>query len=108
MNAKVEIFDDAPPELSMGKYKTFLSVEFGKNLTASVHDTAFFYVMPLQQIILIFAAVLIVSIVIALYVHRRYAVEGDYDDEFTADVPMYISSERSDSKDHDIDLSKKE
>lgn len=94
-----------PEELALGKFKAFLSVEYGEHLTASVHDTAFFYVLPLKQLIIIFIVVLIVSIGLALYVHRKYA--SVIEDDGTDEVPMYLRSEVSDSKDHDIDLSKK-
>ncbi len=102
----IEVKGSVPEELGLGKYKAFLSVEFGEHLTASVHDTAFFYVMPLKQLLMIFGAVLALALIIALYVHRRYAGVEEYDDHIV-DVPMFIRSERSEGKDHDIDLSKK-
>ncbi len=102
----VDLVAGVPDELGLGKYKAFLSVEFGEHLTASVHDTAFFYVMPLKQLLMIFGAVLALALIIALYVHRRYAGVDEYDDHIV-DVPMFIRSERSEGKDHDIDLSKK-
>jgi len=106
-NKNVEVIDSAPTDLRMGKYKAFLSVEYGKNLTASVHDTAFFYVMPIKQLLIVFGILLILAIAIALYVHRRYDIDDGYDDAMLADVPLFVRSERSESKDHDIDLSKK-
>lgn len=102
----VDLVTGVPDELGLGKYKAFLSVEFGEHLTASVHDTAFFYVMPLKQLLMIFGAVLALALIIALFVHRRYAGVEEYDDHIV-DVPMFIRSERSEGKDHDIDLSKK-
>ena len=95
-----------PDTLGLGKYKAFLSVEYGEHLTASVHDTAFFYVLPLKELIIIFVVLAIMAILIALYVHRKYDMgTGDPDD--ADEVPMYLRSERSESKEHDIDLSKK-
>lgn len=105
---ELAIVDEAPKDLKMGKYKAFLSVEYGEHLTASVHDTAFFYVLPLTQVLIIFGVIMILSIAIALYVHRRYDVAEEYEDAMMADVPLYIRTDRSQGKDHDIDLSKKE
>lgn len=105
---KIEVTSGVPNDLGIGKYKAFLSVEYGENLTASVHDTAFFYVLPLKQLIMIFVGILVVTLGIALFIHRRYAGAEEYDDEMLADVPLYVRSDRSESKDHDIDLSKKE
>ncbi len=104
----MEVTSSVPPELGLGKYKAFLSVEFGEHLTASVHDTTFFYVIPLKQLLMIFGVVLALALMIALYVHRRYVGADDYyDNEMIVDVPMFIRTERSPEKDHDIDLTKK-
>lgn len=105
---ELQLFAAAPKDLGIGKHKAFLSVEYGEHLTASVHDTAFFFVLPLKQVIMVFVAIMVVAIGITLVLHRRYFKEEEYDDEMLADVPMYIRSDRSESKDHDIDLSKKE
>jgi len=94
-----------PENVKMGKYKAFLSVEYGDHQTASVHDTAFFYVLPLQTVLIIFAVVLVFAILLALYVHRKYDLAGD--DTGADDVALYIREGRSESKDHDIDLKKK-
>ena len=94
-----------PATLKTGKYKAFLSVEYGALQKTSINDTAFFYVFPLKQLIAIFVSILLSAIVIALFVHRRYA-SRDVDDGIT-DVGMYIRQSKSEPKDHDIDLSKK-
>lgn len=104
----VALTADVPGEFSMGKYKAFLSVEYGEHLTASVHDTAFFYVLPVKLIIALFVVVLILSVFIGLYVHRRYDVVDDFEEGPVVDVPLYIRQERSASQDHDVDLSKKD
>lgn len=95
---------NVPEGLGIGKYKAFLSVEYGEFLTASVHDTAFFYILPLKQLIALFIILMIFAIFIALYVHKRFdtVVEGaEYDS-----VPLHIRENRSTDKDHDIDLKK--
>ncbi len=93
-------------DLKMGKYKAFLSVEYGEHQTASVHDTAFFYVLPLQYVIALFISVLVLAIGAALFVHRKFDMGSD-DDDGADEVALFIRSGRSENKDHDIDLSKK-
>jgi len=97
--------EKVPPEMKIGKYKALLSVEYGEHQTASLHDTVFFYVMPLWQLSILFIIILVFAIALALFLHRRYDVYED--DEGIAAVAMYIRESRSESKDHDIDLSKK-
>lgn len=95
---------EVPHELSLGKYKAFLSVEYGEHLTASVHDTAFFYVLPLRQLIIIFLSILFFAILLALFVHRRY---DNGDDDGSEYVFMHVREGKSEDQHHDIDLSKK-
>lgn len=94
-----------PNNLTMGKYKAFLSVEYGEYLKASLNDTAYFYVLPLKQLIVIFIILMLIAVFIALYVHRRYDVPAlavEYDS-----VPMHIREGTSENVHHDIDLKKK-
>lgn len=103
---EVAFLQEIPSEMKMGKYKAFLSVEYGEHQSASVHDTAFFYVLPLTTILIIFAVVLVLAIVFALYIHRKY--DGGIDDSDGAEeVSLFIRQGVSESKEHDIDLSKK-
>lgn len=104
---EVSFTQQVPADLAMGKYKAFLSVEYGDHQTASVHDTAFFYVLPLVHLVAIFGVILIIAILLALFVHRKLDLAGVPDDDGADDVPMYVRSGRSEGKDHDIDLSKK-
>ncbi len=103
--AELTLQQEIPDDMKMGKYKALLSVEYGEHQTASLNDTAFFYVLPLKQILIIFAVVLLLAIIIALIVHRRY--DTNTHEEGVSAVAMYIRQSRSESKDHDIDLSKK-
>lgn len=100
-----DFVQEVPDGMKMGKYKAFLSVEYGEHQTASVHDTAFFYILPLKQILIIFVVVLVLAIALALFVHKRF--DTGEDDDGSHDVAMFIRESRSESKDHDIDLSKK-
>ncbi len=93
-----------PDTLTIGKYKAFLSVEYGLLMTDTIQDTAFFYVTPLRQLIVIFAIVLVAAVALTLYVHRKYDID---DDEHGAEpVAMYVRESRSADAHHDIDLKK--
>ena len=95
---------EIPRELPLGKYKALLSVEYGDTQTASLHDTSFFYVLPLKWLIIIFAVVLSFAVLLALYVHKKYDVGEE--DTGAEDVALYIRQGKSEGKDHDIDLTK--
>jgi hypothetical protein len=103
---ETEFLLTVPNNMKMGKYKAFLTVTYGEVQTASLNDTAFFYVLPLKMLLIIFFSVLFFALLLALYVHRRYDMGTD-DDPAVKDIAMYIRETRSESKDHDIDLSKK-
>ncbi len=94
-----------PSDLPMGKYKAFASVEFGEFLTNSVQDTSYFYVVPLQQIIIIFIVVLLIAILLALLLYRKYDRLDDADG--AQPVAMYRREGVTPEQHHDIDLSKK-
>lgn len=104
-DAETEFSSEIPEGLGMGKYKAFLSVEYGDHQKASVHDTAFFYILPIRMIIIIFVVVLVIAVAVALYVHKRYDFEED--DDGTGDsVALYLRKGVSEGKEHDIDLKK--
>ncbi|MFT5036572.1 MAG: hypothetical protein ACI9VM_000134 [Candidatus Azotimanducaceae bacterium] len=92
----------APTEDLMGKYKAFLSVDYGSTQLASVYDTAFFYVLPWQKIVILFVVVLVIAVVLTLSWHRRnnaYEYEDDHDE-----LPLHIKEDTSEDQDHDINL----
>lgn len=94
----------APTDGMLGKYKAFLSVDYGSEQVASVYDTVFFYAVPWQQLLIVFGVLLFVAAVLTVFLHRRYAAGDEYDD---ADhVPMFVRESRSEDKDHDINLKK--
>jgi hypothetical protein len=103
--AQMDFSAFVPSNIPMGKYKAFLSVEYGEHQTASVHDTAFFYVLPIWNLIIIFAIVLAIALAIALYVHRKYDLAGEVSEADS--VAMYIRQGTSEGKEHDIDLTQK-
>ena len=106
-DAESSFISKVPEGLKMGKYKAFLSVEYGEHQKASVHDTAFFYVLPIKMILIIFGVVLTLSIIVALYVHKRYDLDEDDTENLGDSVAMYLREGVSEGKDHDIDLKKK-
>lgn len=88
-----------PTTLAIGKYKAYLSVEYGEHGTQGVQDTAYFYVLPFVQIIIAFLVVSVLAVGLTLYLHRRF----DRDDDFGADpVAMYRREGKSDEKHHDL------
>ncbi len=91
-----------PESLGIGKYKVYVSVEYGEHMTDSVTDTAYFYVMPLRDLIIIFVIVLAFAIGITLYFHRKYDIEMD--DHGADPVAFYVRKDVSEAREHDIDL----
>lgn len=53
-----------------GRYKALLTVYYGKNQTASVQDTVFFWVVPWKQLLLLFVAGIVGVVFFAFYFHR--------------------------------------
>lgn len=94
---------NVPTDGLFGKYKAFLSVEYGTANVASVQDTAFFYVLPLRTILMLLGIFLVLVIGISLYVHRKYYDDNDDGSEL---LPVHIRETASDPLHHDIDLRK--
>ena len=91
-----------PIEGLFGKYKAFLSVEYGTGNIASVHDTTFFYVFPLKTLLSMLGILCVVVVLSSVYIHRAYFSEGaDDGSEF---LPVHVRDSVSDSQHHDIDL----
>ena len=95
-----------PKNMKMGKYKALLTVTYGAQQTLSLNDTAFFYILPIRTLLIIFFSVLVFALLLVLYLHKRYDM-GAHHDPTVSDIAMYVRQTRSESKDHDIDLSKK-
>ncbi|MCA9365730.1 hypothetical protein KC723_02450 [Candidatus Kaiserbacteria bacterium] len=98
-------FTSALPEhAGFGKRKAFLSLEYGTNQLASIHDTAFFYIVPYKQLIIIFLVVLFIAITITLLINRRLTREIDIHSD---DLPLYVRDGiHKDEADHDVNLKK--
>lgn len=93
-----------PSDGLFGKYKAFLSVEYGTAQLASVQDTAFFYVLPLRATLIGIGIFLTIIVLISLYVHRRY-FDDDVKDGSEL-LPVHIRDTASNPLHHDIDLRK--
>jgi len=93
-----------PADGLFGKYKAFLSVEYGTTQRALVNDTSFFYVFPLNVMLSILGVLIIAAGGTAWYVHQRY-LDEDLDD--SEHLTVHIRDSKSEAKDHDVDLKKK-
>jgi hypothetical protein len=91
-----------PIEGLFGKYKAFLTVEYGSGNVASVNDTAFYYVLPIRTLLVSVLVLSIIVIIASFYVHRRYF--DDAIDDGSEFVPLRVRDSQSDPLHHDIDL----
>jgi hypothetical protein len=95
---------DVPTENLFGKYKAYLDVRYGE-MSASIQDTAFFYVLPVKLLLLLFAVSAIACVIIALLIHKRYVGDdSDIDPSGAEYVPVILRSNTRDQCEHDIDL----
>ena len=94
----------APTQLPLGKYKALLTVNYGDHNLQTLNDTAYFYVVPLQRVIISFVFVLFLAIILALFIHRRYDLQAE--DDGAERIAMYLRhGDRSEEVHHDIDMS---
>lgn len=91
-----------PAEGLFGKYKAFLSVEYGTRQRASIQDTSFFYVLPLERILVIFSILALFVAIASWYIHRRYLDDEDADD--SERLTFHVRDTESESKEHDVNL----
>lgn len=98
---ETQAFTETIPEPeNIGKYKAFITIEYGSSVSSALTDTAFFYVFPLWQLIALFVILLTVTLVVTVLLHRRLSPVGEPDDQ----VAMYIRRDVSPTMEHDIDL----
>lgn len=93
----------APIDGLLGRYKAFLSVDYGAEQIASVYDTTFFYAAPWRTLLVLFGSVLGFAIILTILLHRRFG-RVDYEDDDGDHVPMFLRESVSEDKDHDINL----
>jgi hypothetical protein len=90
-----------PTDGFFGKYKALLSVEYGGSQRGSVQDTAFFYIIPLSQLLLIAGSLMVLAAVGAWYAHKKY-LDDSFDD--SERIMVRIKETPSDPAHHDIHL----
>lgn len=90
----------------LGKYKAFLSIDYGTEQVASVYDTAFYYVIPWQQLLIVFVIVLVSATLLTLYLSQRSARALAEEEDEAHYLPMHVLEGRSEDADHDINLKK--
>lgn len=93
-----------PMKGMFGKYKAFLTVEYGNTQKGSVQDTSFFYVFPLKILFSILGVLILMTGIVAWRFHKKYFDEAVDDSER---LTFHIRESQSESKDHDIDLKQK-
>lgn len=98
------VFTAALPANGFGKFKAFLSVEYGLRQRASVQDTNFYYVIPIRIISITSGIIVLIVGVWAWFFHRRY-FDTDVDDSDR--LTFHIKETRSDAKAHDVILKQK-
>lgn len=104
---KVVLKSSVPLDNDLGRFKANISLDYGENQRASLYDTTFFYMMPMNLMIIIFIGILLTAVIVALLFRRAFAQDA-YDDEDGDEVVMYVK-DGHDAKpqDHDIDLKNK-
>jgi hypothetical protein len=55
-----------------GRYKAFLTVDYGKVQTASVQDTVYFWIVPWKQLLMLIVVTALMLLVFAFYFHRWF------------------------------------
>ncbi|MCA9362340.1 hypothetical protein KC906_03110 [Candidatus Kaiserbacteria bacterium] len=92
-----------PIDADLGRYKANLSLRYGENQSAALYDTAFFYFMPMQTLLIVLILIIIVSAVLAIWIRRSFGREDFHDG--TDEVTMFVrDGHDAEPKDHDIDL----
>lgn len=105
---KVTLTSKVPLEGDLGRFKANVSLKYGENQSALLHDTTFFYMMPLHLILALFGGILVVTLLVTL-LFRRVFLTHDEDDEKIYEVRMYVrDGHEAEPKDHDINLKKTE
>ena len=96
-------FVESVPAAGMfGKYKAFLSVEYGEKNRALVQDTSFYYVVPLQALLIIFVVLALLVGGGAWHIHRKYFDDDTIDD--SERLHLHVKDSTSSPRDHDVNL----
>lgn len=95
-----------PVDGLLGKYKAFLSVQYGSAQTASLQDTSYFYIFPIRSLMITFGVFALIVCLIAWYLHKKYFDNDDAhaDSEY---LTVHVRDTKSEPKEHDLHLIKK-
>lgn len=99
------LFSAALPETDgLGRYRAYLALTYGEGRRATLQDTIYFFRLPLYHLIALFTGILLISIGVAYWLHRRYGTVAD-DFDGGEHVNLYHDPEgRSEPMGHDLDL----
>jgi hypothetical protein len=98
-----ELIFKLPFEGGLGKFKANLAIQYGQNQTASVFDTAQFFVFPLPWVLVAIAVIIILSLLLTYLIRKVFSGDNSENDQ----VPLYVRKDREHiPKDHDINLQK--
>lgn len=100
-----EKFSQTLPDVgTIGKRKALLNIAYGTAQRANLYDTTYFNVVPLIPLIITFGILLLLSLLLVLYYHKRTNQPMDIEHE---DVSVYVRKGTSTTQyDHDINLKK--
>ncbi len=100
-----EKFSQTLPDVgTIGRRKALLNIEYGTTQRANLYDTTYFNVVPLVPLIVLFTIVLLLSILLVLYYHKRGNQPLDIEHE---EVSVYVRNGTTATQyDHDINLKK--
>lgn len=96
-----------------GRYKAYLSVNYGENQKGTITDTIYFYVIPWQKLAIIFSVAMASTWLLSIWIHkRRSGHELSHYGALSHNVfhpshPAYTShSARHPGRDHSVKLRK--
>jgi hypothetical protein len=92
-----------PADGMFGKYKAFLSVEYGTREQASLQDTSFYYVLPLKKVLVALGILAFIVALLAWYFHKRYLDEDENIDD-SDHLTFHVRDTESESREHDVNL----
>jgi hypothetical protein len=96
----------APTAGLLGKYKAYLSMTYGVVGTSAqtqLQDTAYFYAVPWKKLLMVFVALFLFALGIALYTHKKYVADVEHLVDVDT-VAVHIREGVSEAVHHDIDM----
>lgn len=103
----LDLVATVPLDNKLGRFKANLTLQYGVNQSGVLYDTTFFYMMPLNLLLVLFGGILVLTLLIIWLLRRTFA-HDDYYPNDVEEVTMYIrDGHEANPKDHDIDLKNK-